>query len=169
MHYRSCVVKIRRKGCLNWKNTNLGSGFEVELVYAKDVTIGMADFGVDDNWELSPTFARFLALNQRRISGRVGIIEEAIDDFRQSHYEECIWKSRVLSYHSLISIYDKPQHIESLAEAFSKESDIRVRDMLLTNQDAFSAANDRFRVVTSSRIAVWWYIFWVNDSTHLNF
>lgn len=168
MHYRSCVLKIRRKGCLIWKNVDFGSGFEIKLVYAKNVTIGMDILGVDDNWELSPTFARFLALNQRRVSERVGIIENVLDDFKRSHYEEFIWKSRVLSYRSLVSIYDKPQHFEALVEAFAKESDIRVRDLLLANQDAFSAANDRFRAVTSSRVAVWWYIFWVTILTQLH-
>lgn len=161
VHYKSCVFNIKRKGHLIWKDCDLGSGFDIELVYAKGIKAGMDILGVGDDWELSPTLARFLALNEKLISERIPTIERAVHDFQETHFKECAWKARVLSYRSLVSIYDRPQEPEHLAHCVEDEADIRVRDMVLASQDAYRAAFERFGMANSSRVAAWWYIFWV--------
>lgn len=164
VHYRTAVLNIKRKGRLTWNGFDFGSGFDIELVYSKDVTVGMDVLGIGDDWDLTSTLAHFLALNQGQISERVQLIERAIHDFQESHIKECARKASVLSYRSLVSIYDKPQEPEELAKAIEDESDLRVRDMILASQDAYAAAFVRFETVTSSRVATWWNIFWVSQA-----
>ncbi|THH11204.1 hypothetical protein EW145_g801 [Phellinidium pouzarii] len=87
--FKSCVFAIKRKGRLIWRDLDLGSGFDIELTYATNVKVSKDALGLNDEWDLSPTLARFLALNQSLISKRLPFIEQVIHDFRDYHLEEC--------------------------------------------------------------------------------
>jgi len=53
-----------------WQVLQLGSGLDIELIYDRDVQVDGGVFGLDDDYDLTPSLARFLALNRTLIAGR---------------------------------------------------------------------------------------------------
>lgn len=153
------MLNIKRRGYLMWRKLPLGSGFDVELVYGKKLRLKGNIIGLNDDFDLTPSLAHFLALNQDLISARLGHIEGALSDYRQHHWRESHWKSQVLSYQFLSHVYDRPQDPSNSFEA--DEHDLRVRQLLAGSEDVFEAAYQRFSTVSATETAAWWYIFWV--------
>ncbi|KAH8120174.1 hypothetical protein DFH11DRAFT_1558766 [Phellopilus nigrolimitatus] len=159
--FQTCIFSIRHRGQLLHQNFNLGSGFEIELAYAKDVRVSKDIIGLNDDWDLSPILARFLAQNQALISERLSLIEQVMQNFRKHHWRECIWKADVLSYHFLTTVYDMPQKLDTLLRYLTEqENDLRVRQLAITCEAAFISGYERFEMVTSSSVTTWWYILW---------
>ncbi|KAJ7103568.1 hypothetical protein B0H15DRAFT_812784 [Mycena belliarum] len=159
--YHSCVLRIKRRGHMQWGDLQLGSGFQIELNYAKDVKVAGDIIGLNDDYELTPDLARFIALNQDLIPRRLGHIEEIISDYRRHHRKECRWKSHVLTYRFLTHVYDRPREPSGLAESSIQfERDSRVRQLMTGNEAVFQTAYERLEAVSTSRAATWWYIFW---------
>jgi len=159
--YHSCVLRIKRRGHLRWEGLQLGSGFSIELHYAKDVQVDGDIIGLNDDYDLTPDLARFIALNQDLIPRRLEYIEEVLASYRRHHRKECRWKSHVLTYRFLTHVYDRPREPPGVAESsIQLERDLRVRELMAGNQAVFQTAYERLEAVSSSSTTAWWYLFW---------
>jgi hypothetical protein len=87
-------TKYQRKGYLIWDGLQLGSGFDVKIMYDKRVSIDGGIIGINDEYDLTPALARFLALNHSLIHSRVGGIEDLLAGYRQFCQQECNNKGR---------------------------------------------------------------------------
>jgi hypothetical protein len=167
MHYQVAKLRIKRHGRLEWEGVQLGSGFEVELHYAKRVVVSGAVIGLDDDCDLTPALARFLALNERLVPERLAHLDGVLHRFRAYHMRECEAKAHSLSYRFLALVYNRPEEVADMARhAAEGEDDERARRMLLGRESrhAFVAAWERLAQVSTSELAAWWYIFWVGVS-----
>lgn len=141
----------------------LGSGFSIELHYAKDVQVDGDIIGLNDDYDLTPDLARFIALNQDLIPRRLEYIEEVLTSYRRHHRKECRWKSHVLTYRFLTHVYDRPREPPGVAKSsIQLERDLRVRELMAGNQVVFQTAYERLEAVSSSPTTAWWYLFWVS-------
>jgi hypothetical protein len=146
-----------------WQDLQLGSGLDVELTYDRGVQVDGGVFGLNDNYELSSSLARFLALNRDLIPDRLGHIEAVIDDYREHQKAECRWKAEVLSYRFLSFVYNQPRDPSGLAESsIASERDLRVRQMMVDAEPIFRATYERLAAVAKSEASTWWYLFWVS-------
>ncbi len=160
--YEYGTLNIKRKGYLIWKGLQLGSGFDVKIKYDKHVSIDGASIGINDEYDLTPALARFLAQNHALIHSRVGGIEALLTGYRQFCRQECKTKADVLSYGFLSRVFDHPRDPEGLAQdAIKHEHDLRVRQLLIGNEEAFRITYERLAAVSTTELATWWYIFWV--------
>ena len=167
-YYEYGTLNIRRKGYLIWEDLQLGSGFDVEIIYDKHVKTDGGSIGINDEYDLTSTLARFLDQNHALIHSRVGGIEASIAGYRQSCQRECREKAEVLTYGFLSRVYDHPRDPEGLAEdSIKHERDLRVRQLLVGNEAVFRITYERLAAVSTTELATWWYIFWVRlVSTH---
>jgi hypothetical protein len=145
-----------------WQDQQLGSGLNIELTYDRGVHVDGEVFGLNDDYDLTPSLARFLALNHDLIPGRLAHLEAVIDNYRRHHKAECRSKADVLSYRFLSSVYDHPRDPDGLAgSSIESERDIRVRQLMVGSEAIFKITYERLATVATSQAATWWYIFWV--------
>jgi hypothetical protein len=162
LNYRYAIFRLKRRGVLDWEDMNIGSGFEVELTYARNVVVTGSVFGLTDDFDLTTPLARFLALNEELIVRPLVHIEEAIQRYRNHMLNECQRKRNALSYRFLTSVYDCPREPTGLAESSIEfEQDLRVRRLLLASEDIFAVTYERLSATGRSEVTAWWYIFWV--------
>lgn len=167
--YHSCVLRIKRHGHLKWEGLQLGSGFGVELNYAKNVQVDGDIIGLNDDFDLTPDLAQFLSLNQHLIPKRLEYIEETLTSYRRHHRKECHHKSHVLTYRFLTHVYDRPRQPSGLAESSIQfERDPRVKRLMAGSEAVFQTAYERLEAVSSSSTATWWYLFWVSRTALAN-
>jgi hypothetical protein len=160
--YEYGTLNIKRKGYLIWKGLQLGSGFDVEITYDKHVSIDGGLIGINDEYDLTPALARFLAQNHALINSRVSGIEALLAGYRQFCQQGCKTKADVLTYGFLSRVYNHPKDPEGLAQdAIKHENDLRVRQLLVGNEAAFRITYERLVAVSATELATWWYIFWV--------
>jgi len=161
--YHRAVLRIKRRGHLEWKGLQLGSGFAVELRYSKNLIVTGDVIGLNEDFDLNHTLAHFLELNHYLIDrGRYGF-EEKLTDYRRHHRKECQWKSRALTYRFMTFVYDQPHLPEQcMQSSLSMETDCRVRECIEGGQTVFESAYERLMAVSHSEAATWWYIFWVS-------
>jgi hypothetical protein len=165
--YECGTLNIKRKGYLVWKGLQLGSGFDVEITFEKHVGIDGASIGINDEYDLTPTLAKFLAQNHALIHSRMSGIEALLAGYRQFYRQECYKKVDVLSYGFLSRVFDHPRDPEGLAQdAIKHEHDLRVRQLLVCNEEAFRITYERLAAVSTTELATWWYIFWVCVDLH---
>ncbi|KAI0695179.1 hypothetical protein BC835DRAFT_1273773 [Cytidiella melzeri] len=161
LQYRYAIFRLKRQGTLDWENINLGSGFEVELTYARKVVVTGSVIGLTDDFDLSTPLARFLSLNEDLIVQPLVHIEGAIQRYRNHMLRECERKNDALSYRFLVSVYNRPREPTGLAESSIEfEKDLRVRRLLLASEDIFTITHERLSVASRCEITTWWYIFW---------
>ena len=160
--FEKCVVRVIPRGHLIWEGLQLGSGFDVRLIYSKDVEVGGDVIGLNDDWDLTVPLARFLRMNQRLIPERLSHIEGIIRNYRRHYLEESRAKSNVLTYRFFTNVYEMPRDPTRLAESsITHEKDIRVRQLMLGCEKILQTTYDRLSAVTTTEAATWWYIFWV--------
>lgn len=148
---------------MRWEGLELGSGFDVEMTYAKKVQVSGAVIGLTDDYELTQPLAHFLAMNEPLIPTRLAYIEAALHNYRHHFRKEARWKRETLSYRFLTMVYDQPRDPRGLSEsAIEWERDARVRKLMASNVNIFEITYDRLCAVGSSELATWWYIFWVS-------
>ena len=161
-YYEYGTLNIERKGYLIWDGLQLGSGFDVKIKYDKHIGVDGAIIGINDDYDLTPALARFLTLNHSLIHSRVGGIEGLLAGYRRFHQRECRTKAETLTYGFLSRVYDRPTDPEGLAEGYIKhERDLRVRQLLVSNEIVFRITYERVIAVSGTELATWWYIFWV--------
>jgi len=97
VHFQTCVLRINRQGHLLWRNLSLGSGFQVQLSYAKNVQVDADVIGLNDDFDLTSPLAHFLALNQELVVARLAQVEETLASYRLHRLKECQWKLDVLT------------------------------------------------------------------------
>ncbi|KAI0274852.1 hypothetical protein BC834DRAFT_814779 [Gloeopeniophorella convolvens] len=159
--YEHATLNIKRKGYLMWDGLQLGSGFDIELVFDKRVTVDGDVIGINDDYNLTPALAQFLALNHALIHSRLRSLESLLANYRQFCHNECKKKADVLTYRFLSQVYDHPKDPERLAKSsIEQERDLRVRQLLVGSEAAFQTSYDRLLAVSSTELATWWYIFW---------
>jgi hypothetical protein len=163
--FERCVLRVIPRGHLTWEGLQLGSGFDVRLIYSKDIEVGGEVIGVNDDWDLTVPLARFLRLNQRLIPERLSHIEGIMQSYRKYYLEETRAKSNVLTYRFFTNVYEMPRDPTRLAESsITHEKDIRVRQLMLGCEEALQTTYDRLSAVTETETATWWYIFWVGTT-----
>lgn len=145
-----------------WQDLQLGSGFDVELTYARGVQVDGDIIGLNDDYDLTSPLARFLALNRELIPESLAHLEHVLSDYRSRHRHDCHRKNRVLTYRFLSFVYDQPREPTGLAESSIEfERDLRVRQLMVGSEAVFEAAYERLAAVQTTETATWWYIFWV--------
>lgn len=143
----------------------LGSGFDVELIYARNVRVPGEIIGLNDDYDLTAPLARFLELNQDLISVMLPGLDKTISAYRHHRRKECRWKAQVLTYRFLSYVFDQPRDPGGLVNSFIDfERDLRVRELMVGSEAVLQAAYERLTVVSSSEAATWWYIFWVCET-----
>ncbi|KAI1797949.1 hypothetical protein LXA43DRAFT_982749 [Ganoderma leucocontextum] len=161
VHYQSGKLAIKRNGHVSWEGLDLGSGFDVEISYAKHVTVNGAVIGLTDDFDLNQPLAQFLAMNEHLIPSRLSYIEAVLHNYRRHNRKEFEWKRNTLSYGFLTNVYDNPREPAGLsASAVEMERDARVRKLMAASVDVFGISYERLEAVTRSELATWWYIFW---------
>lgn len=164
-NFNSCLFRIIRKGSLIWNGYQLGSGFELELIYAKDCRSDGSIIGVTHSYDLTAELAQFLYLNRRIIESNICALEENFRAYRVAAEVECRRKADALSYSFLLYLYNHPQSYRSAVKFVNgNEQDLRVRQLFMEEELAIQITYDRYVLVESSPIFTWWYIFWVNSS-----
>jgi hypothetical protein len=160
-HFHSCELRIKRRGRLTWEGIEIGSGFDLELVYTKSIKVTGEKIGLDRDFDLTPFLARFLELNQEQIQQRSPIIEEKLFNYRRFHQRESRWKERVMSYQFLAHVYDHP--FLDLKDQVAFEHDSRLKSLLQDNEKVFADTFKRFDSTARTEATAWWYIFWVSQ------
>ncbi|THH16822.1 hypothetical protein EW146_g3878 [Bondarzewia mesenterica] len=159
--YETCVLNIKRKGYLVWEDVQLGSGFDVELTYSKNVRLDGGVIGLNDDYDLTAPLAQFLTMNHEVIAAQLPHLDAVLAAYRQHHKKECQRKEDVLTYRFLTHVYDQPRDPSGLAESSIEfERDLRVRQLMVGSEAVFETAYQRLSAVTTSEAATWWYIFW---------
>ena len=161
-HYQACKFQIERSGHIEWEGVDLGSGFDVRLTYAKDVTVTGAVIGLTDDYDLNKLLAHFLALNEHLVPSRLSYIEAVLHNYRKHFRKEAEWKMKTLSDRFLTHVYSQPRESPGVSRsAVHLEHDARVRQLITNSVDILDITYDRWFAVTTSELATWWYIFWV--------
>ncbi|KAH7104776.1 hypothetical protein BKA62DRAFT_693377 [Auriculariales sp. MPI-PUGE-AT-0066] len=160
-HFRHCVFEIKRQGDLMWNRVQLGSGFRLQLTFSESVHTDGTVIGLDEDFDLTPSLARFLSLNAPLVQSQLHVVDTAIATYRRHAWKEIRQKQSTLSYRFLTQVYNKPEEPAHVSDrALNTEQDLRVRSVILSHEDAFLAAFQRMELVTATPVRTWWYIFW---------
>ncbi|KAH9936996.1 uncharacterized protein B0H18DRAFT_925256 [Fomitopsis serialis] len=161
IHYKTCTFRIKRRGTLPWEGVDLGSGFEVELTYAKGVTVDGSIIGLTDDLDLTQPLARFLTMNERLIAEHLVPLEMVLRSYRHHSRRECQWKADVLTYQFLAAVYNQPRLPADVVSVVQElERDTRVRELVSTSRPIFEVTYERWSGVSASELATWWYVYW---------
>ncbi|CAL1695681.1 unnamed protein product [Somion occarium] len=159
--FRSALFSLNRHGQLLWEDQDFGSGFELKLEYAKNVTLDGTVIGLNEDYDLTTPLARFLVLNEALITEPLSHLEAALARYRHNNRQECLSKAETLTYRFLTHVYDVIREPDGLAQSSIEfERDLRVRQLMVGSEMVFEASYARFSAVTKSEVATWWYIFW---------
>ena len=165
--YQTCILNIKRRGYLVWEGIQLGSGFDVELVYTKNVRLDGGIIGLNDDYDLTGPLAQFLALNHNSIGSQLRHIEAVVTAYREHYKNECRQKVNVLTYRFLTHVYDQPRDPSGLAaSSIEFERDLRVRQLMVGSEAVFETTYERLSAVSATEVATWWYLFWVRVSCY---
>lgn len=166
-HFRSCVFELKHHGVQYWNNLALGSGFDIRLTYSKKVQLDGTAIGLDDDFDMNPTLAKFLSFNRHLIQSRSTELSLCLQDYRRDSRKEMETKHKVLSYKFLTMVYNWPSPAKDVTSAVEEnESDENVKLLFSTNQSSLDVANQRMEATGRSEVTVWWYLFWVRPLPH---
>lgn len=161
-HFHSCVFEIKRRGLQFWEEVPLGSGFDVQMTYSKNVKLDGDAIGINDDFELTPTLAKFLYMNRHLINLHSERLHAALHEYRVFCKEEARKKRETLSYQFLTEVYlwtSSPKEVSEVVEEL--EIDLRVRQLFVKSQHVIHAMDRRMHTVSRSEVTIWWYLFWV--------
>jgi hypothetical protein len=159
--FQAATLRIHRHGHMTWNGLQLGSGFDLELEYSKKVKVKGEVIGIDEDYDLTPTLARFLHLNRTTIQQNLHHVESVMYSYRKHMHQESHSKMSVLSYRFLDKVYEQPRDPTGLAESsIEGEDDLRVRRLMVGSEKVFELAYERMSEVARSEARAWWYIFW---------
>jgi hypothetical protein len=162
VNYQAGALKIKRRGYAVFDGLQLGSGFDLDIKYARDVSYSGSIFGVNDQYDLTDDLAKFLSLNHQAIQVRLPQVIRKLAEYRRHYAKEFQHKAGVLSYAFLIRVYNWPCGPSDLVKDVLKyENDLRVRQLLAGSDKVFEITYERLLAVSHTEVAAWWYIFWV--------
>lgn len=145
----------------------LGSGFDIQLDYSRKITLAAEIIGLNEDFALTSSVARFLEINRDLIDEGLFVVEENLSDYRRYLRKEFRWKSHVLTYGFLTFVYDRPREPCGQAQSPAElELDSRVYQLMQCSEPVFKSAYARLTAVSTSKAATWWYIFWVRSPLH---
>ncbi|KJA29472.1 hypothetical protein HYPSUDRAFT_32950 [Hypholoma sublateritium FD-334 SS-4] len=160
-HYEYAILGIKRRGHLQWGRLQLGSGFDIQLEYSRKITLAAEIIGLNEDFDLTSSVARFLEINRDLIDEGLFVVEENLSDYRRYLRKEFRWKARVLTYGFLTFVYDRPRDPCDLAQTPAElEHDSRVCQLMECSEPVLKSAYARLTAVSTSKAATWWYIFW---------
>ena len=84
VEFKKCVFNVKHKGDMIWNNVQLGSGFDVCLIYSKKCCVDGDHIGLTYDFELNSVLARFLLINSRLVSANINTLENIIQSYRMS-------------------------------------------------------------------------------------
>ncbi|KAF8751875.1 hypothetical protein RHS01_08294 [Rhizoctonia solani] len=161
--YHEAKFCIRRRGSLQWKNTNLASGFDVSLEYSKKLVFDGSLIGLNVGLQLTPQLARFLLLNKATLESRMLGHTNVLRDYRTYILNEVESKFRTLSYGFLTNLYASPMDPASVARLLAQnELDARVTSLAVGYEDAFQTMDERMRYVRRGPVEAWWFLLWIS-------
>ena len=161
IEFHSCVFSLKYHGNQFWKDLPLGSGFEVELSYTKDIRLDGDAIGIEHDLEITSTLAKFLHLNRELVESRLEGLLMDLEEYRRESRRQNRLKRKTLSYHFLTRVYNWPlRPTETVKVVEQCETDLRVRDLFAANEISLVMATQRMDIVGRSEITVWWYLFW---------
>jgi hypothetical protein len=164
------VFSIQRRGSLPWKSLELGSGFDVQLTYDRDVQVDGGVIGLDDDFDLTPPLAQFLTLNRVLIHDRSHQVDSIMRSYRRQMRRNMRAKRDTLTYEFLSTIYGSPKDPHHLAKVLAEqEKDLRVRQTFVEHEGALRTANERMVAVSRSEPSTWWYLYWVKLIVTMSF
>ncbi|ELU39241.1 hypothetical protein AG1IA_06731 [Rhizoctonia solani AG-1 IA] len=159
--YHEAKFCIRRRGSLQWKNTNLASGFDVSLEYSKKLVFDGSLIGLNVGLQLTPQLARFLLLNKATLESRMLGHTNVLRDYRTYILNEVESKFRTLSYGFLTNLYASPMDPASVARLLAQnELDARVTSLAVGYEHAFQTMDERMRYVRRGPVEAWWFLLW---------
>lgn len=161
VEFHSCVFSLKYRGSQFWKDLPLGSGFDVELTYTKDIKLDGDAIGIEHDMDLNSTLAKFLHLNRDLVQTRLDNLLTSLEDYRRETRRQIKLKQRTLSYRFLTQVYNwplRPTEVVRVVEQY--ESDLRVRDLFAANEASLAMATQRMDAVGRSEITLWWFLFW---------
>ncbi|KAF8704628.1 hypothetical protein RHS03_05839, partial [Rhizoctonia solani] len=159
--YHEAKFCIRRRGSLQWKNTNLASGFDVSLEYSKKLVFDGSLIGLNVGLQLTPQLARFLLLNKATLESRMLGYTNVLRDYRTYILNEVESKFRTLSYGFLTNLYASPMDPASVARLLAQnELDARVTSLAVGYEHAFQTMDERMRYVRRGPVEAWWFLLW---------
>lgn len=160
------VFTLKRRGYLLWKNQQLGSGFDVTIKYSKSVKCDGTVIGLNEDFDLTPQLAQFLAMNHRSITTLLPAVESTMHDYRHALLQESQRKLHALTYCFLTHVYNQPPSPTDVTKSvIHEERDHRVRRLVAENAAVLDMTFERLTAVTTSEVATWWYLFWVSNIT----
>lgn len=169
VHYASCTLRVKHSGRLKWQGIDIASGFDVELIYSKSVKLDGSAIGLTDDYDLTPTLSRFLAMNRHLVGDKVANLEMILHGYHLHHKRECHRKATTLSYSFLATVFDQPQDSGGVAQIVAQtELDLRVRQLISGNEAILQATYDRILAVSRTELGTWWYIFWVSPKIKIS-
>ncbi|KIM22943.1 hypothetical protein M408DRAFT_269120 [Serendipita vermifera MAFF 305830] len=161
VEFHSCVFSLKYRGSQFWKDLPLGSGFDIELSYTKDIRLDGDAIGIEHDMGMTSTLAKFLHLNRDLVHTRLESLLAGLDEYRRETRKQMRLKQKTLSYHFLAHVYNWPLRPAQVVKAVEQyESDLRVRDLFAANDASLAMVTQRMDIVGRSEITVWWYLFW---------
>lgn len=165
-HFHSCVFELKRRGTQFIEDFPIGSGFDIQLTYSREVQLDGDILGLNDDFDLSPLLAKFLHMNQHLVNGQIEVVENALWQYRITERKEARKKRKTLSYGFTTEVWNRPAPPGEVAMTVEGlERDLRVRQLILEREDALLAAKERMDAVGRCEVATWWYLFWVRHFT----
>lgn len=174
--FRHALLRIARNSTAEWQGYNYSSGFDVTLEYSDGIGqdgrgnmrlnlrhVALAsDFGLTDDFDLTPALARLFVDNQALLNARLPLVMDALD-YRRLHYlQEADQKRHVLSYGFLLHVGgDSSINLPSLSEQLrAQETSEPVQTLASRYGASLRLLDERFSSVRSSAIRAWWYLLW---------
>jgi hypothetical protein len=144
---------------------NLASGFQVRLDYSKDVHVDGSVIGLENDFDLTPSLAKFLMANKTAVDQGIQQFSKALDAYRSQLREEMELKEEVMGYNFLTALYDNPMEFDEVLEK-SGTCGKHVYEVLKDERESLTVALERLRDVSRDDVCTWWYLFWVRSFLH---
>jgi len=175
IHYHQGLLSIQRNKRSKWHDHNMNPGFKVTISYMNQCyetnsisqplherIIGHDVLGITDDFQMTYQLQKLFSDNQKVVQKSLVQVQKVMDEYRQYYRDEARWKEEVLSYGFFVNIYDNPSvPLEALpALLITTEENKLVQAIPESEYPSLIYLYERMRVINSSRVHQWWYLFW---------
>ncbi|BGP51645.1 hypothetical protein JCM10450v2_007595 [Rhodotorula kratochvilovae] len=173
--YRLATLRIKRNSSFLWRGYNCSSGFDVALEYAdgegpggdgrmqrgQRLVLAGADFGVHDDFQLTPALATLLRRNRVLVEQRLSAVERSHLQHRDFFRHEADLKHRVLSHSFLLAVFAEDRLSAHELDLVLRESEHnpKVQSLVQTHKASIKRFEERMDAVTGDAVRGWWYLF----------